>query len=346
MAFPARYKGTCKTCGKPIEVGQFITWSRREKGAAYHADCENPEAKPEPTATSPDLDAKIAELQALIDSATAKLGGTLVAKVDEAKASESTALVGESTALVASPKTPKLKDNALWFDLLQAICNNSDKQLMRVMLIGPPGTGKSKTSLLLTGTEYRMTMTEGMGVEDAIGMYQLIEGETVWCDGPIVRAMREGKRIVIDEIDHHPTEISSGLYGWLDDSPHATLPTGEIVYAKEGFGVIATTNSNVTALPEAVLDRFEAIMPAITPHPDAITSFENQSMKDAVSNHFKGLNVSPWQWSGKPTLRRMRAFAKLKPMVGETNAALLAFGSAGKEMLGVLTTASRTTGKL
>jgi nitric oxide reductase NorQ protein len=235
-----------------------------------------------------------------------------------------------------------VKENAPWFDLLKQLTSSFTGGLLRVLLIGPPGTGKSKTSLVLTDTPYRVTMTEGMGVEDLIGMYQLIKAETVWVDGPVVRAMREGKRILIDEVDHHPTEVGSLLYAFLDDSPEIMLPTGEKVTAMPGYGVIATTNSNVTALPEAVLDRFEAILPAIVPHPDALVQFSNDAMRSAVSNHFTHLDRTPWSWSGKPTLRRMAAFARLKEVVGEGNAANLAFGSAGREVLAVMGTASRT----
>lgn len=344
MAFPARYKGTCKTCGQPITVGQYITWSRREKGAAYHADCANPDVKPEPS--KPDFGSP--------ESITAALEAA-VAKIMESKGIPigGDPIVPASEPVKPEPVKPvaklsKLKDNAPWFDLLTAIVNwaNENKEYIRILLIGPPGTGKSTTSLVLTGTENRVTFTEGMGVEDLIGMYQLIKGETVWTDGPIVTAMRKGQPILWDEVDHHPTEVGSGMYGWLDDKPHATLPTGEIVKAEKGYSVIGTTNSNVTALPEAILDRFDAVLPAILPHPDALAQFDNTAMRDAVCNHFRNLETSAWQWSGKPTLRRMRAFAKLKPIVGELNAATLAFGSAGEELLGVLTTASRTASSL
>jgi hypothetical protein len=254
----------------------------------------------------------------------------------------SAARIKEIETTIATITTKKVKGNAPWYDLLETITAKFETELIRLLIIGPPGTGKSKTSIVLTNTPYRVTMTEGMGVEDLIGMYQLIKGETVWVDGPVIRAMKEGKRILIDEIDHHPTEVGSLLYAFLDDAPELMLPTGERVIAAKGYGVLATTNSNVTSLPEAVLDRFEGILPAITPHPDALKQFEDASMRSAVENHFSHLPADPWNWSGKPTLRRMRAFQRLMPVVGDINAARLAFGTAGTEILSALTTSART----
>jgi hypothetical protein len=347
MSLVARYKGVCKSCGKPIEVGQVISWSRREKGTATHADCAMPDAKPEPKTPVVDMSA----LQSIIEAAIAKMAVAKVIPKESVDVAEVFAEVLPEACAKPEPKKLKaitlgslttVKENAPWFDLLKQLTASFSGGLLRVLLIGPPGTGKSKTSLVLTDTPYRVTMTEGMGVEDLIGMYQLIKGETVWVDGPVIRAMREGKRILIDEVDHHPTEVGSLLYAFLDDSPEIMLPTGEKVTAKLGYGVIATTNSNVTALPEAVLDRFEAILPAIVPHPDALVQFSDNAMRDAVSNHFLYLDRTPWFWSGKPTLRRMAAFARLKEVIGEGNAASLAFGNAGKELLAVMGTASRT----
>jgi hypothetical protein len=351
MAFPSRFNSKCSKCSAEIVAGQYISWSRREKGKASHFDCSNPDAVPDKTAVevpagfAPISPAPTAGLEAMMAEILTRLkGAPATAGLVDAIPSVVPEAITAKPVLTAKPKkTHTLKDGAQWYDTLKAICEASKGEYLRILLIGPPGTGKSKTSMLLAETPYRVTMTEGMGVEDLIGMFQLIKGETVWVDGPVVRAMREGVRVLFDEIDHHATEVGSVLYAFLDDKPEIMLPTGERVEALPGYGVIATTNSNVTSLPEAIFDRFEAIMQAIAPHPDALAIFEEDSQRTAVENHFKNMSSDQWQWSGKPTLRRMRAYAKLAAFIGSLNAANCAFGSAGKEMLSVLTTSARTS---
>jgi len=121
------------------------------------------------------------------------------------------------------------------------------------------------------------------------------------------------------------------------------LPTGESVMAQPGYGVIATTNSNVTALPEAILDRFEAVLLAKEPHPASLEGLK-ESMSGAVANYFRALPADPWKWSGKPTVRRMRAYARMIPHITLAHAGSLAFGTAGAEIESTLTTSGR--GKL
>lgn len=336
MAFPARFAGKCTNCGNEIRVGQYITWSRRERGKAYHADCSAPDVKPAAPTTEADemkaaaADAVAAEMAEIKAQLAALAAGKALLPTPTAKALPEKA-----------SKSKKLADDAPWYEQLEAICEAFKDDYVRVLLIGPPGTGKSTTAMVANSIDYRVTMTEGMGVEDLIGMYQLIKGETIWVNGPWVNAIANDKPILCDEVDHHPTEIGSVMYGLLDDKPEIMLPTGErIQSAKKGYKVIATTNSNVTSLPEAILDRFEAILPAITPHPAALAEMPDDE-RAAVSNYFKNLAVTPWNWSGKPTLRRMKAFRKLTPVLGRKNAAAAAFGTAAAEILSTLATSGR-----
>ncbi len=81
--------------------------------------------------------------------------------------------------------------------------------------------------------------------------------------------MRRGCALVLDEIDQHSPELHCALHAILDDKAIAgiTLPTGERVEPAAGFAVIATTNAQPSALPEALLDRFDVKLLANEPAP-------------------------------------------------------------------------------
>lgn len=232
------------------------------------------------------------------------------------------------------------KEKMQWWNILRELSTVSG----RIMLVGPPGTGKSQTAFLLLENAQRLTMTEGTAVEDLLGMFHLVEGSTVWKDGPAARAMRGGTALILDEIDKYSPEVGSLLYALLDDDPQVTLPSGEHLKAKAGYKVIATSNANVSALPEAILDRMEAVLIAATPHPDAMTHLHQSERAAVISHYEKKVDAKAWQWTGSTTLRRMRAYSKFRKELKELPDAIAAeavFGKNGKEILSVLATASR-----
>jgi MoxR-like ATPase len=227
-----------------------------------------------------------------------------------------------------------------WWEVLGALFKAVP--FLRIMLIGPPGTGKSTTAVLegkgAKRDVYRITLTEGAGIEDLLGMYHLVDGETKWVDGPAVRALKTGSLLLLDEIDRHSPEVMSLLYALLDDDPQVTLPSGEEVTAAKGYGVIATSNNAVSALPDAILDRFEAVLIANKPHPDAMKHL-SQAAQAAVRNYYASVSLTTWKWKANPTLRRMRAFQKFSPHHDEAVIAGAVFGESGAEILSVLVTA-------
>jgi nitric oxide reductase NorQ protein len=163
--------------------------------------------------------------------------------------------------------------NQTWADVLNELVVNSaiPDRVHRVLLYGPPGTGKSSWAQSAFAHVERVTLHAQMPPEDLIGSMALVARKggtnTVWQDGPAVRAMRRGSALVIDEIDQHSPELRCALHAILDDRSIAgiTLPTGERVEPAEGYTVIATANAEPSMLPDALLDRFDLVLLANRP---------------------------------------------------------------------------------
>lgn len=134
----------------------------------------------------------------------------------------------------------------------------------RILLYGPPRTGKSTLPGTLLTDVQRVTLHKQMPVDDLVGGMGLVNGSTQWLDGPATRAMRNGTALLIDEIDQFSAETRCMLHAIMDDPAGVTLPTGERVNAKSGYCVIATTNALPSVLPDAIYDRFDMVLKADT----------------------------------------------------------------------------------
>lgn len=198
-----------------------------------------------------------------------------------------------------------------------------------VLLYGPPGTGKSTYACRHNAASwYRINCHEEMSDLEIIGgpgLHAENGGTTsAHVDGVGLRAWREGKRLVLDEIDKAGGAALSALYTICDDPRIAayTIPSsGETVRPAPGFHVIATMNGTPDDLPDGLRDRFTGGMIEIDrPHPDAIAALPADLQNAAVA--------SARQTSDRRvSLRGWRAFAQLRADTGDEGmAALAVFG--------------------
>jgi MoxR-like ATPase len=203
-----------------------------------------------------------------------------------------------------------------------------------VLLYGPPGTGK--TFAAQGGTDCpNITITPETPAAELRGHYVPRGGEFQWQDGPVVRAMREGRRVVLNEVDHAGGDAVSFLLAALDnrESCRVTLPTGETVTPAPGYHVVGTMNGAPSDLIPALADRFSARVEIVEPHPAAL-----EALPERLRNAARGTVTA--NGDDRISLRSWLCFARLEARVGEESAAVAAFGQNWKAVLDSLRVAS------
>ena len=135
-------------------------------------------------------------------------------------------------------------------------------------------SGNGKTSMIhevcakLKRDLVRINITIETDEDDLLGGFRLVNGETVWQDGPLVVAMKTGAVALIDEIDLASHKIMC-LQPIMEGQPIYLKKINQVVYPEPGFNVVATANTKgkgsedgrfmgTNILNEAFLDRFAA----------------------------------------------------------------------------------------
>lgn len=116
-----------------------------------------------------------------------------------------------------------------------------------LLLKGPTGCGKTRfvahMAALLGRPLYTVACHDDLSAADLIGRYLLKGGETVWVDGPLTRAVREGAICYLDEVVEARKDVTVVLHPLTDD--RRILPidrTGEELVAAPGFMLVASYN--------------------------------------------------------------------------------------------------------
>ena len=115
-----------------------------------------------------------------------------------------------------------------------------------MFITGLSGNGKTlmvKEVCAKLKREYvRANITVETDEDDLIGGFRLLNGETVWHDGPVVTAMKRGAVLLLDEIDLASNKIMA-LQPVLEGSSIYLKKIGKWVHPAEGFNIIATANT-------------------------------------------------------------------------------------------------------
>ena len=112
----------------------------------------------------------------------------------------------------------------------------------------------------------RVNLTIETDEDDLVGGFRLVNGETVWHNGPVIEALERGAILLLDEIDLASNKILC-LQSILEGKGVFLKKIGKYIQPKEGFNVIATANTKgkgsddgrfigTNVLNEAFLERF------------------------------------------------------------------------------------------
>jgi hypothetical protein len=139
-----------------------------------------------------------------------------------------------------------------------------------VFITGMSGNGKTmsveQACASLNRELIRVNITIETDEDDLIGGFRLVNGETIWHNGPVVEALERGAVLLLDEVDLASNKIMC-LQSILEGKGVFLKKTGRYVKPAAGFNVIATANTKgkgsddgrfigTNVLNEAFLERF------------------------------------------------------------------------------------------
>ena len=141
-------------------------------------------------------------------------------------------------------------------------------------ITGLSGNGKTMMIEQICAAEKREMVRVNITIEtdedDLIGGFRLVNGETVWQDGPVITAMSRGAVLLLDEVDLGSNKLMC-LQPVLEGKSVYLKKTNRVVQPSAGFNVIATANTKgkgsddgrfigTNVMNEAFLERFSITM--------------------------------------------------------------------------------------
>jgi hypothetical protein len=139
-----------------------------------------------------------------------------------------------------------------------------------VFITGLSGNGKTfsveQACAQLKRELIRVNITIETDEDDLIGGFRLVNGETVWHNGPVIEALERGAVLLLDEVDLASNKILC-LQSILEGNGIFLKKIGKYVKPKSGFTIVATANTKgkgsddgrfigTNVLNEAFLERF------------------------------------------------------------------------------------------
>jgi len=207
---------------------------------------------------------------ASVDAAAERVAAATAPKGNDAPVAELSAIRG-MTAGATSLVPDRLKTYVSWghHDTVETVIKSGLFAPMYVTGL----SGNGKTTMVMQACAnlkrecFRVNITSATDEDDLLGGFRLINGETVWQDGPVVNAMRRGAVLLLDEIDLG-THLMMCLQSVLEGKGIYLKKINEWVQPAAGFTIFATANTKgkgsddgrfagTNIMNEAMLDRFD-----------------------------------------------------------------------------------------
>jgi nitric oxide reductase NorQ protein len=144
----------------------------------------------------------------------------------------------------------------------------SVQQDLSIMLKGPTGCGKTRFVETMAFELGRPLVTvachDDLTTADLVGRYLLRGGETVWVDGPLTRAVREGAICYLDEIVEARQDTTVVLHPLADHRRQLPMERlGVTLDAAPGFCLVVSYNPGYQSVLKDLKDSTRQRMVAI-----------------------------------------------------------------------------------
>ena len=148
------------------------------------------------------------------------------------------------------------------------------KLFFPVFVTGLSGNGKTlmieQTCAQLKRELFRVNITIETDEDDLMGGHTLQGGDIMFREGPVIKAMRKGAVLLLDEVDLGSNKLMC-LQSVLEGKGYLIKKTGEWVSPAKGFTILATANTKgqgsddgkfigTQIMNEAMLERFAITM--------------------------------------------------------------------------------------
>ena len=209
-------------------------------------------------------------------------------------------------------------------------------QLPRAVLLeGSPGVGKSSLVAAVAAASghelVRINLSEQSDIMDLLGTDLPVEGgkpgDFRWCDGVLLRAVKRGSWVLLDELNLAPQAVLEGLNALLDHRAEVYIPElGRSFACAPGFRIFAAQNplqegGGRRGLPKSFLNRyskvaveaysaadFRFIVRSLFPQLShalvaRMVDFNSELLRATMVERRFGLEGAPWEFNLRDLLR-------------------------------------------